>query len=114
MAILERIKNHFNESIQTKITAMEILSPAIAEAGELMASRLVTVCLLGSTLVSKNMPSECRFVSSRFHRCYLAYIIGVDINSFRLFYAGVLLPMIRVMSNHAPRAIKLFSNNNSY
>jgi D-sedoheptulose 7-phosphate isomerase len=39
--IIERIKHHFNDSIQTKITAMEVLCPAIAQAAELMAQRLL-------------------------------------------------------------------------
>lgn len=41
MNVLERIKNHFHDSIRTKEEAMELLAPAIAEAAELM-----TQCLL--------------------------------------------------------------------
>lgn len=41
MNVLDRIKSHFQESIRTKETAMELLAPAIAEAAE-----LITQCLL--------------------------------------------------------------------
>lgn len=41
MNVLDRIKCHFQESIRTKESAMELLAPAIAEAAE-----LITQCLL--------------------------------------------------------------------
>ncbi len=41
MNVLERIKSHFHDSIQTKQNALELLAPAIADAAELM-----TQCLL--------------------------------------------------------------------
>ncbi len=41
MNVLDRIKSHFQESIRTKETAMELLAPVIAEAAE-----LITQCLL--------------------------------------------------------------------
>lgn len=41
MNILERIHNHFNESIQTKINAAEVLAQPIAQAGELLVQCLI-------------------------------------------------------------------------
>lgn len=38
---LDRIRNHFQESIRTKETALDLLAPAIATAAELMAQCLV-------------------------------------------------------------------------
>lgn len=39
--ITERIKNHFNDSIQTKILAMDTLATPITEAGQLMVQTLL-------------------------------------------------------------------------
>ena len=39
--ILERIKNHFNDSIQTKILAMDTLANPISEAGQMMVQTLL-------------------------------------------------------------------------
>ena len=39
--IAERIKNHFNDSIQTKILAMDTLTTPITEAGQLMVQTLL-------------------------------------------------------------------------
>lgn len=41
MDIIERIKQQFSDSIQTKINAADIISPAIAQAGEAMAECLL-------------------------------------------------------------------------
>lgn len=38
---IERIKHHFNESIQTKVTAIETLPETIAEAGHVMVQSLL-------------------------------------------------------------------------
>ena len=40
-SILERIKNHFNDSIQTKILAMDTLANPISEAGQMMVQTLL-------------------------------------------------------------------------
>ena len=39
--LIDRVKDHFNDSIQTKITAMDTLSKPIAEAGHLMVQTLL-------------------------------------------------------------------------
>lgn len=41
MEFIERIKQNFNKSIQTKITAADVLAPAIANAAQLMAKCLL-------------------------------------------------------------------------
>ena len=41
MSLVERIRQHFSESIQTKIIAADSLSPAIAKAAQMMAERLI-------------------------------------------------------------------------
>ena len=40
-SVQERIKNHFNDSIQTKILAMDTLLTPISEAGQLMVQTLL-------------------------------------------------------------------------
>lgn len=41
MDLIERINQHFEESANTKLQSMEILSPAIAAAAQLMTQRLI-------------------------------------------------------------------------
>lgn len=73
MNTIERIQHHFNESIQTKVTAMETLAEPIARAGEmlvqcLLAGHKILVCGNGGSAAdSQHFSSEMlnRFESER-------------------------------------------------
>lgn len=53
---MQNIKNHFNESIQTKINSMEALSPLIKKAGDVMLKHLTHG---GKILTCGNGGSAC-------------------------------------------------------